>query len=108
MRDVLRPFLETWQADFRYWWEEKADKSIPPMERQTQYPRIGDMLAHWSEVRAIMRAIQDKLVDAIGSRKSEIAIPVSVGCNLKKIPSLATTEIPPRTIMSERFNFERV
>ncbi len=64
MRDVLRPFLETWQADFRYWWEEKADKSIPPMERQTQYPRIGDMLAHWSEVRAIMRAIQDKLVDA--------------------------------------------
>ncbi len=61
MRDVLRPFLERWQADYRYWWEEKSDKSLPPFERQAQYPRIKDMLAQWSDLRAIMRAIQDKL-----------------------------------------------
>jgi hypothetical protein len=61
MRDVLRPFLETWQADFRYWWEEKSDKSLPPFERQAQYPRVNEMLSQWSDVRAIMRAIQDNL-----------------------------------------------
>lgn len=63
MRDVIRPFLETWQADFRYWWEEKSDKSQPPFERQAQYPKIKEMIAQWSDLRAIMRAIQDRLVD---------------------------------------------
>lgn len=64
MRDVLRPFLETWQADFRYWWEEKSDKSLSPFDRQARYPRLKEMLSQWSDLRAIMRAIQDKLVDA--------------------------------------------
>lgn len=62
MRDVIRPFLETWQADFRYWWEEKSDKSLPPFERQAQYPKVKEMTAQWSDLRAIMRAIQDRLV----------------------------------------------
>lgn len=63
MRDVLRPFLETWQADFRYWWEEKSDKALPPFDRQAQYPRVKEMLSQWSDLRAIMRAIQDELVE---------------------------------------------
>lgn len=62
MRDVLRPFLETWQADFRYWWEEMSDKNLPPFERQARYPRVKEMLSQWSDLRAIMRAIQDRLV----------------------------------------------
>lgn len=62
MRDVIRPFLETWQADFRYWWEEKSDKSLPPFERQAEYAKATDMIAQWSDLRAIMRAIQDRLV----------------------------------------------
>lgn len=62
MRDVIRPFLETWQADFRYWWEEKSDKALPPFERQAQYPQVKEMLSQWSDLRAIMRAIQDRLV----------------------------------------------
>lgn len=62
MRDVLRPFLETWQADYRYWWENISDKSLPPFQRQAQYPKIDEMLTQWSDVRAIMRAIQDELV----------------------------------------------
>lgn len=61
MRDVLRPFLERWQANYRYWWEEKSDRSLPPFERQALYPHIKDMLPQWSDLRAIMRAIQDNL-----------------------------------------------
>lgn len=62
MRDVLRPFLETWQADYRFWWEHGSDKSLTPLERQQAYPNLQKMLAQWSDVRAIMRAIQDELV----------------------------------------------
>lgn len=61
MRDVLRPFLEEWQAEYRYWWEEQSDKSLPPFERQEKYPKIGEMLSQWGDLRAIMRAIQDEL-----------------------------------------------
>ena len=62
MRDVLRPFLETWQADYRFWWENTSDKSLPPFDRQKAYPKLNDMISQWSDVRAIMRAIQDELV----------------------------------------------
>lgn len=61
MRDVLRPFLETWQAEYRYWWEEKSDKSLPPFDRQAQYPGVKEMLSQWSDLRAVMRAIEDNL-----------------------------------------------
>jgi hypothetical protein len=62
MRDVLRPFLETWQSDYRFWWENTSDKTLPPFERQKAYPKLKDMISQWSDVRAIMRAIQDELV----------------------------------------------
>ena len=62
MRDVLRPFLETWQADYRFWWDYTSDKTLPPFERQKAYPKLNDMISQWSDVRAIMRAIQDELV----------------------------------------------
>jgi hypothetical protein len=64
MRDVLRPFLETWQADYRHWWEHEADLNLPPFERQQAYPRLKEFISNWSDVRAIMRAIQDELVIA--------------------------------------------
>lgn len=63
MRDVIRPFLETWQADYRFWWENVSNKELRPFERQEAYPKIKEMLSEWSDVRAIMRAIQDKLVE---------------------------------------------
>ena len=62
MRDVLRPFLEAWQADYRFWWENTSDKALPPFEGQKAYPKLNDMISQWSDVRAIMRAIQDELV----------------------------------------------
>lgn len=62
MRDVIRPFLETWQADYRFWWENTSDKTLSPFKRQLAYPKIKEMTSQWSDVRAIMRAIQDELV----------------------------------------------
>lgn len=62
MRDVLRPFLEAWQADYRFWWENERDKSLRPFESQKLYPHLEKMLSQWSDLRAIMRAIQDELV----------------------------------------------
>ena len=62
MRDVLRPFLEQWQADYRYWWQNVRDQDLPPFERQKAYPHLRTMISQWSDVRAIMRAIQDELV----------------------------------------------
>lgn len=61
MRDVLRPFLETWQSDYRHWWENISNKDLPPFERQIEYPKLTSMLSHWSDLRSIMRAIQDKI-----------------------------------------------
>ncbi|WP_313707167.1 hypothetical protein [Massilia sp.] len=62
MRDILRPFLETWQADYRFWWENISDKTLPPVDRQRAYPKLSNMISQWSDLRAIMRAIQDELV----------------------------------------------
>jgi len=62
MCDVLRPFLETWQADYRFWWDNSSDKELPPFDRQNAYPKVNDMISQWSDVRAIMRAIRDELV----------------------------------------------
>lgn len=47
MRDVLRPFLEQWQAGYRFWWESKADKAQSPFDRQGAYPRVKEMLSQW-------------------------------------------------------------
>lgn len=62
IRDVVRPFLEKWQADYRFWWENLSDKTLAPGARQQAYPRVSELLAEWSDLRAIMRAIQDRLV----------------------------------------------
>ena len=62
MVDVLRPFLEKWQADYRHWWEHHSNPKLPPFERQTQYPRREEFLRNWSDVRKLMRALQHKLV----------------------------------------------
>ena len=64
MRDVLRPFLETWHAEYRFWWENQSDKNLPPFERQNAFPKAKELLSQWSDVRSIMRAIQDQLVTA--------------------------------------------
>jgi len=62
MSHVLRPFLETWHGDYRYWWEKQSNPRLPPMQRQREYPRLDDFLADWSAVRWLMRKVQNELV----------------------------------------------
>jgi len=62
MVDVLRPFLEKWQADYHHWWEHHSNPKLPPFERQRHYPRLSELLKDWSDMRKLMRALQQKLV----------------------------------------------
>ena len=64
MRDVLRPFLEAWQADYRFWWEYTSDKTKAPLQRQNMYPRAQDMLVEWRQLKMTLRAVQDTLEKA--------------------------------------------
>lgn len=63
MSEVLRPFLEKWQVDFRHWWEYESDQNIPPLERQKAFPRIDAFLNDWSAVRWLMRQLQQELIN---------------------------------------------
>ena len=59
--NILRPFLETWQADYRFWWDRVSYKFLRPFERQHLYPKREEMLADWGKVREEMQAIQEKV-----------------------------------------------
>ena len=61
LRNVIRPFLEPWQADYRFWWDRVSDKFLTPFERQTFYPKRDEMLAYWGKAREEMQAIQEKV-----------------------------------------------
>jgi hypothetical protein len=63
LSDVLRPFLEKWQSDYRHWWENQSNPRVEPMERQKSYPQHDEMLEDWANVRVLMRALQQKLVE---------------------------------------------
>ncbi len=65
LRGNMEPseLLPGWMKhDYRFWWENVSDKSLPPAERQQAYLRVKEMVAQWSDVRAIIRAIQDELM----------------------------------------------
>jgi hypothetical protein len=64
MVDVLRPFLEKWQADFRFWWEHNANPKLPPFERQREFPHMKTFLKDWVDLRKILRALQGQLVQS--------------------------------------------
>lgn len=62
IRDVLRPFLEKWQAQYRHWWLQESNSQLPPFERQMAFPDLKQFLADWTAVRRIMRALERRLV----------------------------------------------
>jgi hypothetical protein len=62
LSDVLRPFLEKWQADYRHWWENQSNPRVEPIERQKAYPKHDEMLVDWTNVRLLMRQLQETLV----------------------------------------------
>lgn len=62
MSNVLRPFLEKWQVNFRHWWENQSNPRLNPIDRQKEFPELEAFLADWSAVRWLMRAFQKELV----------------------------------------------
>lgn len=62
MNYVLRPFLEKWQSRYRHWWENEADKTIPPMERQKAFPELNTLLQDWADARWLMCELQKTLI----------------------------------------------
>ena len=62
MRDVLRPFLEKWHADFRHWLDSGADKKLSPLARQKKYPKYSQFIRDWTNVRLLMRSVQNEIV----------------------------------------------
>lgn len=63
MQDVLRPFLEKWHGQFRHWWENESDKTLPPFQRQALFPNHDDFLKDWTSLRWMMRRVQRRLVE---------------------------------------------
>lgn len=66
MNNVLRPFLEKWQSDFRHWWHccDKKVQKLSPFERQKKYSKCKEFLDDWKNVRLLMRDLQAELVKA--------------------------------------------
>lgn len=61
MRQVLRPFLEKWQIDYRLWWESNKHKQISPKDIQKSYPKYKQLIAEWQSLRLLMRGIEDEI-----------------------------------------------
>lgn len=63
MEEVLRPFLEKWQVNFRHWWENESNPRLNPLMRQQEFPELQQFLNDWSAVRWLMRKVQQELVN---------------------------------------------
>ncbi len=63
LADVLRPFLEKWQADFRAWWERQEHTEFSWFELQERYPKHDDLLHDWAQLRRLMRQLENKLCE---------------------------------------------
>jgi len=62
LKDVLRPFLEKWQVEYREWWENKSNPRLSPMERQLDFPLHTKFIEDWSSLRWLMKETQKELV----------------------------------------------
>ncbi|OOZ43765.1 hypothetical protein [Solemya velum gill symbiont] len=63
MEEVLRPFLEKWQVQYRHWWENESNPRLSPIYRQNEFPNIDEFLKDWASVRWLMRKVQAELVN---------------------------------------------
>lgn len=63
LADVLRPFLEKWQAEFRSWWQQQDVSEGTWFEKQEKYPRLKEFLEDWTALRKLMRKLENKIRD---------------------------------------------
>jgi len=61
LADVIRPFLEEWQADFRSWWERQDRSERSWFDLQKSYPRHGELIGQWTRLRKLMRSMEKEL-----------------------------------------------
>ena len=61
LTDVLRPFLEKWQADLRSWWGAQQAEGQDWFAIQVNYPRKDELLAEWTDLRKLMRRFEHQL-----------------------------------------------
>lgn len=61
---VVRPFLEKWQARYRFWWEHESNSQQPPFQRQASFEQLGTMLEDWARLRSFCRAAAEELAAA--------------------------------------------
>ena len=63
MNDILRPFLEKWQGDFRHWFDVESRKrqSDSPFLIQKDYPQLKEFLDDWSDLRSLMQSVAQTL-----------------------------------------------
>jgi hypothetical protein len=63
LADVLRPFLEKWQADYRAWWEQQKHSEQSWFDVQKKYPKYTELLKDWTHLRKLMRKIEHQIRD---------------------------------------------
>lgn len=63
MNDILRPFLERWQGDFRHWYDvtSRTRPDVSPFLFQNDYPEIDDFLEDWANLRSLMQSVAQTL-----------------------------------------------
>lgn len=63
MNDILRPFLEKWQGDYRCWFdmEIRNNSELSPYEIQDKYPFRRQFLEDWYNLRILMKSVAETL-----------------------------------------------
>jgi len=62
---VIRPFLEKWQGNLRYYHAQKPE-CVAAAHWQTDYPNCEELQKDWTEVRKFARSFASELAQAYG------------------------------------------
>jgi hypothetical protein len=63
LANVMRPFLEKWNGQYRAWYAKAPMVTSLPYEVQICFPKHKDFLADWTALRLIMRQVERKLAE---------------------------------------------
>ena len=63
LKNVIRPFIEKWEVKYRFWWENKSNKLLPPLERQKFYPEVRELILDWGCVRRDIQGMKEWIRD---------------------------------------------
>jgi len=63
LANVMRPFLEEWNGQYRAWWVQTQRPGVSHYEAQKCFPKHKEFLADWTALRIIMRHVERKLAE---------------------------------------------